>query len=249
MVQPLADCDLLALWEEGAQRHPIDRTLLICAFAQPQPLRDELADQPLGSIQRTLLQLQASWFGSGFQASAPCPACDSLQEVRLDSLDLLALLPSPEPEAVVDVLSQRYRLPTSRDLAAVSQQKDADRAARALLERCLLHGPNATARAPGQPLGDPEASADPRVVEAVEAALEAADPAADISLELTCGDCGHGWSTSLDMGWVLWGQISERARALLLDVHDLARGYGWSEPQILALSPWRRAAYRSLLMP
>ena len=63
------------------------------------------------------------------------------------------------------------------------------------------------------------------------------------------GDCGHGWFTSLDMGWVLWAQISERARALLLDVHDLARGYGWSEPQILALSPWRRAAYRSLLMP
>ena len=98
MVHPLADSDLLALWVEGAQRHPIDRTLLLCSFAQPQPLPDELADQPLGSIQRTLLQLQASWFGSGFQAWAPCPACHSQQEVRLDSLDLLASLPSPAPE-------------------------------------------------------------------------------------------------------------------------------------------------------
>jgi hypothetical protein len=34
---------------------------------------------------------------------------------------------------------------------------------------------------------------------------------------------------------------------VLGDVHELARAYGWSEPEVLALSPWRRAAYLALV--
>jgi hypothetical protein len=37
--------------------------------------------------------------------------------------------------------------------------------------------------------------------------------------------------------------MDARARALLAEVHSLARAYGWTEPEILALSPQRRAAY------
>jgi hypothetical protein len=33
----------------------------------------------------------------------------------------------------------------------------------------------------------------------------------------------------------------------LLDVDALARAYGWSEPQVLALSATRRAAYLQLI--
>ena len=38
-----------------------------------------------------------------------------------------------------------------------------------------------------------------------------------------------------------------RARALLAAVHTLARAYGWSEPDVLALSEQRRAAYLEMV--
>ena len=40
---------------------------------------------------------------------------------------------------------------------------------------------------------------------------------------------------------------SARAGALLHEVHRLASAYGWSEAQILALSPARRAQYLALV--
>ena len=42
---------------------------------------------------------------------------------------------------------------------------------------------------------------------------------------------------------ILWAEISARAQHLLREVHLLASAYGWSEQQILELSPTRRASY------
>ncbi len=41
--------------------------------------------------------------------------------------------------------------------------------------------------------------------------------------------------------------MSDRARALLRDVHRLALAYGWAERDILGLTLDRRLAYRMLL--
>ena len=39
------------------------------------------------------------------------------------------------------------------------------------------------------------------------------------------------------------------AGRMLLDIHALARAYGWSESDILALPPRRRQAYLELVAP
>ena len=50
----------------------------------------------------------------------------------------------------------------------------------------------------------------------------------------------------MNAGDVLWSELQSRAERLLLDVDALARAYGWTEPEILALSSTRRAAYLQL---
>jgi hypothetical protein len=37
------------------------------------------------------------------------------------------------------------------------------------------------------------------------------------------------------------------ARSLLAEVHSLARAYGWTESEILALSPQRRSTYLEMV--
>ena len=46
---------------------------------------------------------------------------------------------------------------------------------------------------------------------------------------------------------LLWEEIEVRAHVLLGEVHRLASAYGWSEAQILALSPARRASYLAMV--
>jgi hypothetical protein len=81
------------------------------------------------------------------------------------------------------------------------------------------------------------------LLEKIENGLEALDPCANIELSLVCGNCAHAWAAPFDVAAVLWDEVEARARALLATVHTLARAYGWSERDVLALSEQRRAAY------
>ena len=81
------------------------------------------------------------------------------------------------------------------------------------------------------------------LVAALAERLEAADPAAEIRIDLACPACDHRWWAELDVSDFLWAELSIHARRLLLEVHALARAYGWCESDILGLSPPRRRFY------
>ena len=74
-------------------------------------------------------------------------------------------------------------------------------------------------------------------------ALSAADPLADVQLAVTCGECGRHWDTTFDIASFLWTEICAAVERLLGDVHVLARAYGWSEAEVLAVGPRRRQYY------
>lgn len=238
----LTDLDLLALWEAGARLHPLDRSLLFYGGLRTEQAGGTLADLPLGTIQIGLLELRSAWFGPWIELWQACPACGSRQETQLDCHTLLTELKQQSQQALVQVSDHTYRLPSTRDLAALIHQPDQHFASRILLERCLLPDPAKSIPKVLNPSIEDETD-----LVCIEAALDAADPAADIALTLCCSDCGKEWSSSLDISAVLWGDITARAQALLLQVHQLAKAYGWHEGQILALSPWRRAAYLNLV--
>jgi hypothetical protein len=120
----------------------------------------------------------------------------------------------------------------SRDLAAIIGEDTPERATLQLLRRCAI-----------EPDGPSTDSVLESLLEAVEAALEQADPLAHLNLELRCEACGRSWPAPLDIAAFLWEEIEAYSARLLDDVHVLARAYGWSESAILALPEARRAAY------
>ena len=77
----------------------------------------------------------------------------------------------------------------------------------------------------------------------VSAAVLEVDPLAELDIEVVCGACGHAWDEVFDIGPYLWTELDRAARAVLGTVATLARAFGWSEEQVLGLSPARRAWY------
>ncbi|HEY6446733.1 MAG TPA: hypothetical protein VIY53_09760 [Acidobacteriaceae bacterium] len=233
-MRALSNSDFLQLWERGCGMHPIDQALLALGAALPHLSRASLADWPLGRRNAALAELRRRCFGAELRSWVACPQCDERLEFQLDA-DALAKDGGEEPAPrTVIVRERKFRLPTSRDLAAVVAEPDADRASVRLLERCC--------ESPADGAAWSEADA-----EEVEEQLALADPLAETRLALRCSACSHEWEESLDLASYLWSEIEARARRTLIDVHTLASAYGWSEEQILALSEPRRAVYLEMV--
>ena len=77
--------------------------------------------------------------------------------------------------------------------------------------------------------------------------MASADPMAEIHLVLDCPCCQHKWEAPFDIVAFLWREISAAARRLLREVHTIASAYGWTETEILALSPARRRIYLEIV--
>lgn len=237
-MQSLTGATLLSVWERGASRHALDRSALLAAVARPQWPAAEIADLPLGAVNASLLRLRSASFGPHIAGHADCTQCGQRLAFTVDTRQLLPPAhgddgdDDPAPRET-EVAGLRVRAPSLRDLAAVATQTNSRQAARALLARCTLAGDLA--------------QIDDAALRQVEDALDALDPQADLVLALHCVACGHAGGAQLDAGALLWEEIEARARTLLGEVHRLASAYGWSEAQILALSPARRAGYLAMV--
>ena len=171
-------------------------------------------------------------------------ACGQRLAIALDVHELLQ--PSKaqgdaHADVAVAVAGLRVRAPCLRDLAAIADEPDAERAARRLLAHCTLP-------AADQPASEGvAANVSDAALREIENALEALDPNADLVLDVHCGDCGRHGSVRLDAGVLLWDEIDARALALLGQVHALARAYGWTEAEILGLGAARRASYLAMV--
>jgi hypothetical protein len=60
---------------------------------------------------------------------------------------------------------------------------------------------------------------------------------------MDCPTCGHGWSAAFDIADFFWRELKGRAKRLLDEVQELAVHYGWSEAEVLTMSPVRRRHY------
>ena len=120
-MRPLSAPQLLALWDAGQNRHPIDRALLALALAMPEEAPDGLADRPVGWREVNLLALRNASFGSALEGYTPCPSCGSVMEFSLDGAALLGELPTPDGDSLIQFDARQWRLPTSRDRAKIGR--------------------------------------------------------------------------------------------------------------------------------
>ena len=231
--------ELLAAWETGLGEAPVGRALLLHRAARPDVDVSRLPAVPVGEREADLFALRRALFGERMQVRLECAACGQDMEFDLDAGELAGSL-GGRGEQVVRVREGgwdvEFRLPGIADLQAAARSADPRTA---LLARCLV-----SAARGGTAVAGPElpAAVQRRIAEAVEAA----GPAADLVLDIACPECGAATRAELDIASYLWTELDAWARDVLLDVHLLATAYGWSEPEILALSPTRRRYYLEL---
>jgi hypothetical protein len=133
-----------------------------------------------------------------------------------------------------------FRLPNSTDLAAIADSAEPAASPRLLLQRCIQ-----AARYKGAAVNDSDLPAE--MLDEVAMRMEEADPQANVQLNLLCVRCGKQWQAIFDIESFLWSELNRWAERLLLEVHQLARAYGWREADILAMSPHRRQFYLEML--
>jgi predicted RNA-binding Zn-ribbon protein involved in translation (DUF1610 family) len=239
MEQPtrsLSSQKLLDVWEAGRQQHELDRALTLLAAAHPELRRDKLADLTIGERDMQLLGLRMVMFGGSACGNSECPQCGERVEFSLDTRTLADAREFAEPTREIELngTSVRFRLPTSRDLAEVVTASDQSRSVRRLIDRCVIEP------------GLPEKLSDD-VVEALSQAMAKADPQAEIIISLGCPNCGKHWELIFDIAHFFWNEIAAQAQRLVYEIDALARAYGWTEREILALPVQRRRTYLEML--
>lgn len=231
--------ELLQAWEEGAGIGTAGRALSLLALALPECGAAALGRCSVGARDNLLLVLRERLFGGELESVAHCPACGVTLETRwrTSALRTTAVPAAPtEMEMAAHGYRVLFRVPCAHDLVLIEHGVDVDSARATLLARCVR-----AASRDGQPVAP--ADLPDEVVAALEASMADADPLAEIEIALQCPDCGHGWNAAFDIARFLWSEIDSWSQRLLVDVHKLARAYGWREADILGMSANRRHLY------
>ncbi|MFE0515695.1 hypothetical protein [Streptomyces sp. NPDC058964] len=236
-----AAAGLLTAWETGLAQAPAGRALLLHRTARPDLGGDTeaLLGLPVGEREADLFALRGALFGDRMQVRAECGACGQDMEFDLDTAEFArppAASRDPLLRVVQDGWEIEFRPPGVADLTAGA------RGAPPRPARLAPGGVSAARDGAAVPAEALPAAVQRRIAEATEAA----DPGADLTLDIGCPECGTATRAELDIASYLWTELDAWARDLLLDIHLLATAYGWSEPEILALSPLRRHYYLEL---
>lgn len=84
-------------------------------------------------------------------------------------------------------------------------------------------------------------------IEAINEAMDEADPLVNFSIEVKCPHCENQEPHYIDLETVALSRLRRTQNQLIWAVHTLASHYHWSEHEILSLPPWRRSHYLSLI--
>ena len=231
---------LIRIWESGLGRHSIDQALSALTISFPGEPWQELATLPIGRRDARLLNLHERLFGPRLACRTDCPGCDEPLEFEVEIDDIRT---SPDPSEAQDTyrmsmaeIEVTYRLPTSRDLAAVAGFQHVAEARAELASACVTQ-----IAGPGGGPATSDLSDD--VVSALAEEMALHDPQAEVQIDVGCPACGHRWDIALDILSHFWMKPSAAVKRILREVDTLARTYGWSEAEILSMSVARRRLY------
>ncbi|WOJ90450.1 hypothetical protein RZS28_03905 [Methylocapsa polymorpha] len=236
--------EMVRAYEDGLGASLGERGLILLRLVFPDETEASRASTPVGRRDAALLDLFSRMFGGVAEALTDCPRCGEKieMEVPLDAIRA----PAPTDESTrftltIDGGQIVYRLPNAGDLAALGAAKelgDVETARRALVRRCFV------AKEDRSDLSEHDIE---RLAAAMSESVAKADPQAQVLLELDCPSCAARWSAPFDIVEFLWRRMEARVSVLLREVHVIASSYGWTEDEILALSPFRRRRYLELI--
>ena len=239
----LTASDILQIWELGLCQHPLKRAVTILTVACPQMSAEEAALLTIGQRDGYLLRLRELTVGTGMNGFAVCPQCSDRLEFTLDVADIRVADNQPiesEYRLCYGEIELQFRLPNSRDLAAIASCNNPIIAQQRLIQRCVLQ-----AKQDGAILETNELSED--AIAQLAKQMAECDPQAEIMLDFTCPGCNYQWQSLFDITVFFWQEIAAFAKRLLREVHTLAKAYGWREADILAMSHQRRQFYLEMV--
>ncbi len=244
---------ILQAWEDGRDASPGERALLLLGVARPDLPAAARAGSTVGRRDAALLDLFERLFGAAAPALADCPRCAEPLETEVPIAAIRAPAPAETPDTFTltfDGGTIFYRLPTAGDLAALGAAAPGGNAQAAtiwLAHRCALSVTEKDGTAPVAKETFLTDGALTALEAAIAEAVAAHDPQAEITLALDCPSCGFHWVAPFDIVEFLWRRLEGLVSGVLREVHILASAYGWSERDILALSPARRRRYLELI--
>lgn len=235
--------ELLDLWEKGNGQRAVYIGLAMLSVAYPDVPIEQLARLSIGERDSCILKLREMAFGPWLIGQANCPACGEDLETKFGIKDIQ--VNREIDRKIMDKFSSngyelKFRLPNSLDLLSLSEGIDLEKARHILLSRCIL-----SASCQGNEI--PLDKLPSEVLDEIIVKIEEIDPQADVQLDLICPECSHRWQIAFDIVSFFWNEIDHWAKHLLLDVHMLARAYGWSEAEILKINPRHRQFYLEMI--
>ncbi|SMY06271.1 hypothetical protein [Flavimaricola marinus] len=211
--QKLPDPALMALFDRAEGAPLAERRLALAAAFLPGD-----ADVPslgVGDAERLFWHAKCALFGPRAPAQFACDGCGEMIGFAVpEGFDLPARV-APVARVAYNGVTYEIACPTLEGLGQGG----------------------VAALCPDAPWSDPAFRA-----KAAEA-LDAADPAIDVVFDVTCADCGAENPRAFDAAAFLWADLEAFAAGVFAQVAILARAFGWSEAETLALSPARRARY------
>jgi hypothetical protein len=228
------------LWEKGRQASLIERGLLLLRAAFPAAEPEELVRLTLGQRDACVLRLRELTVGPEVHARSTCPDCGERLEFSFAIREVqTADFSSPVPmchEYVEDGFEVRFRPVTNADLLALRHYQNPAAARGVLVSRVLI-----SVRRHGDPV--PAEAVPPELVAKIGELLAERDAQSEIRFRLVCASCGRPIPALFDIVPFFWRELSARAELLLVEVRAIARAYGWTESETLAMSSAKRRFY------
>jgi endogenous inhibitor of DNA gyrase (YacG/DUF329 family) len=243
-MKPLTSSELLSVWEHCRSRSLLDKALQLLQTACSDGEPEDPALLSIGDRDGQLLQLREWMFGSQLSSVSDCPQCGAQIEWITDIADLRfpaeGKTTASSFSLQADPFQIQFRLPNSYDLFKAASDSDYQANPKKLLAACILEVQKESSQFQAEDLPD-------EVLTKVDQQMAMEDPQADIAMRLNCPECAHTWQAQFDIVSYLWIEIDSWASHTLLDVAVLAATFGWSESQILSLSPQRRQLYLDII--
>jgi hypothetical protein len=227
---------VLELVDSGSGLDAAQRGSLLLEAARPDAARASLGRVGLGARDVALVDLRCATFGPTVPARVRCPRCETLLGTEIARDELVPDSCMEYVELQVGEHAIAARSPDGAALLRAAAAGYVEGARESLIRDCVLE-----ASAGGEAIDPLELPED--VIAAVGEAIVAADPATEMRIDLACATCGLDWTPVLDIALFFWAELTASSIQILDDVHILAGGYGWSEPEVLALSARRRRSY------
>lgn len=238
----LSPAQMVAIWERGRALPDWARALEILREDAAGPSGRDPTRLTLGERNARLFALRRDSIGPVMRAFVKCPNCGEPLEFEQAIDELIGqTLPATAAFAFeADGYALECRLPDSTDLAFAAGLFFEDEVVEAMVDRALVSAGRAGEFTPAGRL--------PMVLrERIASECAARDPLAHPAISLGCAACGHVWKAPFDIAAFFWTEIERAVRSTLDDVIALARGYGWQEGEILAMSAARRQFYLEAL--